>query len=270
MRVNTGSNCFFFFFRFLFFLYFSTQISPLQALHIPECGDKNVLVRLTYGENESKSFSVPYSPDMRWYQELESDYTDQSPETVSSNREFINNRNNLLTQKFRVDTLNIKGNLRVSVMAGSFPKSIELANLKLPIFNVLDSTCTLPEDTYYEKWFPLLKSKDSVPAEGEMGIFEQSAVAEQADPFGYERPCILLRLRWIPEMKSIQEKLDSQGQVANSKLYTRLQLPSLSASLVDSEHFRELIQLHALGVDLRHFETSPFTEYLVNVASMQV
>ena len=52
--------------------------------------------------------------------------------------------------------------------------------------------------------------------------------------------------------------------------YGRLQLPSLSVSVIDSDKTRELVQLCVAGVEVRHYETKEHTEHLVNITAIQV
>jgi hypothetical protein len=52
-------------------------------------------------------------------------------------------------------------------MAEKYPKNIEIAKVELPIFNILDCTCTLPERESYTRWFPLLLTNEAVAVEGE-------------------------------------------------------------------------------------------------------
>lgn len=251
----------------------------MQALHIPSHKDKPLIVRMSYGSNVFDSFQVPYAPDLSWYQEIDttdgesSDFTVPTSSSNLNKKDFISSRNNLLTKSFDVDTLNIKGFIRVRIMAETFPKYVELARLDLPIFNVLDCTCDISPDSYL-RWFPLLKSEECVPAEGEMGNFEQSTMTEQMDPsvFGYYRPCIRLKLRWLPADSGNVGKQDASNVSAakGSKVYARFQIPSVSMSLIDSDRRREVLQMCISGTEVRFFENDLFTEYLVNVSSVQV
>ena len=154
----------------------------------------------------------------------------------------------------------------------SVPKRFELARLELPVFNLLDCACELPNGESYIRWFPLRKKEECVPTEGEMLSFEQNSKSEQFDPseFGYYRPCIRLRVRWIPEAETAPERADEKNKIIGSKTYARLQIPSLSISIIDSNHRREILQICASGIEMRHFCTENFTDHLVNVSTVQV
>jgi hypothetical protein len=139
--------------------------------------------------------------------------------------------NDAFKASFEVDTANIRGDLSVKVMMDGFPSKKEVARIDIPIFNILDCTCLLDGEDgnghfTYVRWFPLLSADECIPAEGEMFNPDQYLKPEQEVTFGHNRPCILLRLRWICKPDSTVPD--------SSHLFARLQLPSLSVVRINT------------------------------------
>lgn len=320
----------------------------MQALYLPETR-RPLLVRVTYGDQSHCTFSVPHSADLSWYQESSfSDVEDVNevsegggarvgaavglgPSTegglnvdgvaygvgegaagtaAGDRKDAVRRGNDALKTTLNIDTLNIRGFVKLRVMMERFPKNKEIARLELPVFNLLDCTCVLPDDEVYERWFPLMLTSECIPAEGEMALFEQSAMKEQQDHtlFGHQ-PCIRLRVRWVEDRTDHLSKkaggeaaadVDASSKVpfaatstdkggaadgeaaaamgrrhqlppvGQSVVYARLQLPSLSVSVIDSDRAREVVQMCVAGVELRHYVTVSRTEYLLNITAVQV
>ena len=182
-------------------------------------------------------------------------------------------------------------------MSEYMTRNMELAKIHIPIFTLLDCVCSPTSSdsggttenvlsTGYIRWFPLFLSKESLLSEGEVELFEQCHMSEQAEPFEYH-PCIRLKLRWIPEEDDkptstapIKDSMMLQQKYFNpysndsgydrQKLYFRLSIPSLSISVIDSDHAREIVQLCASRIDLRNLKTKEHTEYLMYLDRFQV
>lgn len=91
--------------------------------------------------------------------------SDASPGNGPPQRD--NSQNATLAKCFTVDTLNIKGALNVCVMTEGVTKAKEVAKIEIPVFNLLDCCFALSEGQYYDRWFPLILSSESMPCEGE-------------------------------------------------------------------------------------------------------
>lgn len=171
--------------------------------------------------------------------------------------------NESLKMQFAVDTLNVRGNLRVRVMKECLPREKEVARLDIPIFNLLDCICDVDGDGYYDRWFSLVLGTESVPAEGELEKQKQSVLPERPSHHKFEyHPCIRLRMRWIAR--------EGIERINDSKLYCRIQLPFFSVAVIDSEHAREVMQISIDNVEARHSVTTDFTDTSVNIMWMQV
>ena len=241
------------------------EVTPMEARNIRGVGSTSKFcVKIQYGASMEKSTAyVPNAAELKWYQEVSSSSVDADHTTQ------IKEDNEKLKMLFPVNTYELKGPLCVSVISRSRMRKREVTRVELNIFNLLD--CLLDEDrrSYYEKprWFPLFLFSELVPAEfDEMSRFMKPQKAEQIDPslFGHNRPCIRLRLRWIPHEDNnvIIPPLCS--------LYARLQLPSLSVAVIDTINAREVLQITLNGVEARRAVNEKYIDNSLNVMSFQV
>eukprot|EP01038_Epipyxis_sp_PR26KG_P006870 gene6870-9407_t len=273
------------------------EITPIQAWHLPSC-KAPMFAKISYGDESFSTFSMSPASYLTWYQEPE-DEANQSFDFDQSERPFssdayegaelnshyhtstsvnatygsglqkaiasdaiITNKNNSLVHKYKVDTLNVKGNIRVRIMSENYTKNIEVASLDIAVHNLLDCTCILEKDLYYDRWFPLLPTSETIPAEGEMENFKQSSLSEQSSYNKFEyQPCIRLRIRWIP---------DGDSSIYDSRKYARLQIPSFSLGVIDSEHAREVMEISINGIEFKYSETLAKTDTSLNITWMQV
>jgi hypothetical protein len=240
------------------------EITPLQALHLPE-SRKPLHVKMKYGNTSHSTFSVPPSADLSWYQDDDDELDinhhhgeDVINITETASKKFTKTQNDSLAKSFYVDTRSIEGPLRIKVRTENFPYKKEIARLDLSVFNILDS-CISGE--YYDRWYPLVPIDECISSEGEMGNFVQAFMSEQQDysRFGYSA-CIKLRIRWISKDES----------PPSTQLYARLQLPSLSISIIDSINALEIMQLSLSGMEIRHATTERFTDSMVNLTWLQI
>jgi len=168
--------------------------------------------------------------------------------------------------QFDINTIDIRGPLVVKIMASRRFGKREVARVELNIFDLLDCLVGEDNDAYYRqpRYFPLFNASELIPAEfDEMARFMKSSMSEQLSygPFGYNRPCIKLRIRWLPN-----SDLYTQTMMTNPLLptevpagptmdatprYWRMQLPSISVAIVDSKNSRELMQISLNGLDYR-------------------
>lgn len=174
-----------------------------------------------------------------------------------------NSQNATLAKCFEVDTLNIKGALNVRVMTEGVTKAVEVAKIEIPVFNLLDCCFALSEGQYYDRWFPLILSSESMPCEGDVDRYMNTILPEQSaySSFDYQ-PCIRLRVRWIHS--------ENRRQIEESRLYARFQVPSVSFGLIDSTYAQQVMQVSVRGIELRHSVATDFTDTTLNITTMQV
>lgn len=262
----------------------------MQALHIPET-NKPLCVKLSYGSDSQTTFSVPHTSDISWYY----DYNDNgiSPNATSAQangganndaagairNEYMDARNSSLAKTFEVDCFNSRGLLRIRVLADYMTKRVEIARIRVPLFNILDCVCQLSEEDTYTRWFPLVLTKDSIATEGEIEMFGHSNFSEQNEPFEYQ-PCIRLMFRWLPEVankintdetaKPTNYQAHIQELTKNQKLYIRASLPSVSISVIDSDYAREIIQVCASRIEFRKYANLDYTDYIFYTDTFQI
>ena len=208
---------------------------------------------------------MPHSSFLSWYHEnidennnsgirngIHGDINDNSSNHI--NTTTINNLS--LAKAFDIDTKNISGSLKIRIMIeGAINSIIEIARLEIPIFNLIECCCTLEQNEYYDRWFPLFLTSEYTTCEGDTERYLRNNIGtEQLTHSVFEhQPCIRLRIRWIDnERINKQHQHHHHHQTVNSnnnssssnnnsdqalsdesKLYARLQLPSFSISLID-------------------------------------
>ena len=263
------------------------EVTPMQALHLPETKNP-MLVRVSYGHQRHSTFRLPPASYLTWYQDHESgpgstglhnpdfaeggntsahnSYASSAVDSSLPDRgppQRDNSQNATLAKSFIVDTLNIKGALNVCVMTEGVTKAKEVAKIEIPVFNLLDCCFALTEGQYYDRWFPLILSSESIPCEGDVDRYMNNILPEQHaySSFDYQ-PCIRLRVRWIHS--------EDRRQIEESRLYARMQIPSISVGLIDSNFAREVMQIAVRGIELRHSVDTDYTDTSLNVTGMQV
>ncbi len=265
------------------------EVTPMQALHLPEAKNP-MLVRVSYGDQRHSTFRLPPASYLTWYQEQETgaapaglynpDYAESGgPNSAhtSLNRDSNdlnsnsgaappqrdNSQNATLAKTFTVDTLNIKGALNVCIMTEGVLKAQEVAKIEIPMFNLLDCCFALTDGQYYDRWFPLILSSESIPCEGDVDRYMNNIIPEQSaySSFDYQ-PCVRLRVRWIHS--------DNRHQIEESRVYARFQVPAVSFGLIDSVYAREVMQVAIRGIELRHSVATDYTDSSLNITSLQV
>lgn len=283
------------------------KITPMQALYLPD-QKRHVSVRVSYGDDTHNTHSIPPAADLSWYQEPKVDanafyfsrtktttHTSEATDTLESTTLSNTNaatagtnaatgnpgaptlpvaaaagptmsRNDSLTKAFKIDTVNLQGSIRIRIVTDDFPIQSEVARLDISVLNLLDSLCMLRENEVFDRWFPLLLYAEGLPTEGEMGNITQKLVPEREkfDKFGHRRPCIRLRFTWTNDFPTSLSAMDVM------RYYLKLQLPSLSISVIDSNYSRELFHVGINEVDVRRSVTRRYTDTRVNVVWMQV
>ena len=234
------------------------EVKPIQALHLPD-PTKPVYVKFTYGEFSQSSISAPPTAYPVW----DSDALNESAHTKRDSRSKQNlHKADALMKSFDIDTLNSFGDIGIHVMQDRFPFHVELARLEIPVFDLLYCICI--NDNEYDRWFPLSITKLCVPTDGDMGTSGRASCSEKEDSssYGYN-PCIRLALRWVlPER--------SMGSLVTSQLYSRISLPALSLSVIDSNKSREVMQLVINDIEARHTDSLEKTDTSLNIAWIQI
>lgn len=111
----------------------------IEAQNLPAC-KYPLMVRVGYGDLSRVTHSVlSHGSEAYW------DRRD-SPSDPKSGAAAVD------AFAVEVDTLNIRGLFRVSVLADTFPSISEVASLELPFFSIL-STIALYEESSYERWY---------------------------------------------------------------------------------------------------------------------
>jgi hypothetical protein len=250
------------------------EITPVQALNLPS-SDHPVYINFSYGEDRFKTFHAPPTAHPTWLN-TDDAAANERYDTVPD-RSSWSNRNSLrldspiraqfvfenLTYVTEIDTLNIKGTICLSVKQDSFPKNVEICRLELPIFSVLDCvTNQIYGQESYDRWFPLRSTAECTPREGDMGTSFYAPTSEKtySNMFQYH-PCIRLIIRWQPTETILRER---------SIFYSRLSLPALTLSMIDSNRAREIMQITISDIEVRHNHSEESTDTNIILSWLQV
>jgi hypothetical protein len=115
-------------------------IMPIEVRNVPAWG--NVFISISYFTDTKSTFSIPPATTLSWV----------APEHI---REKTSSLQKMLEKDFDIDTFNIRGPIRVSVLEDNIAFYRELAFVEIPVLRFIDCTCLLPEGEYYERFFPL-------------------------------------------------------------------------------------------------------------------
>ena len=219
---------------------------------------------------------MPPASILSWYQEKMDDNFSQftsvmgSGKGMDARKKFSGTGRDSKAQSseggvFAVNSLNIRGTIKVRVMSEGFPKARTLAELNIPVFNLLECTCKGDSKEYYERWFPLTPKEDVIIGEGELEKVFRSYYTEHINnaSFGYN-PCIHLKIQW----KSRKADGDSVEQIF--KMYNRIQVPAVTVAVIDSQHAVELLQVSMIGLEVRRTVTEVITDTNINLTRLQV
>ncbi len=168
---------------------------------------------------------------------------------------------------FDIDMLNVRGTLRFRVMAETFPKYQEVARVEIPISSILDCCCILPKDGMYEAWFPLTKMTERTVATSDIAVQSFESKTEQFQFGDYDQSLMRIRLQWESEYDQNSNQQKAKDQAI---FYSRMQIPSFSLSLVDSDHARAVMLATIIGIELRRGVTREHTDLGVNITDLHV
>ena len=253
------------------------EITPVKALQLPVTQNK-VHVRIMYGEVMAETASVDPAADLNFVPPEDllgnnglfavsnntTGSTTAAAGVSSPGGEETKAPTNTVTKKFLMDLVNVRGSLKFKIISENFPKYKEIAQLEIPVFNLLDTLLDVNGDGVYDRWFPMLKSSECVPSEGLQDNFRTDLQSEKlsdgvSSPYGF-KPCIRLHFRWRPTTQVPTQ----------CNFYFRLQLPELSVGVVDSVQSREVMQVCVSDVTLRQFITTDVTSTSANVGFLQI
>lgn len=173
---------------------------------------------------------------------------------------FARNKHGLVlpgeVPSFQVDTLNIRGNITLSIIEERFPSHVEYASVDIPIFHLLNYLDKMQGDGY-SRWF-LLDLMDATNRLVSLShTFSSSLNPDQ------NLPCICLSLKWNFPTKSSEV-------VSIPKLYSRLQIPLISLSIIDSSKVREIMHITICEIEGRYSESLQLTNQSLHVNWFQV
>ena len=249
------------------------EITPIQALNLPQ-SERPVYVQLSYGDETFKTFSAPATAHPIWHVVEQPAMKVPTGGNTESARMSVNlsggaggaNSRSIpenLTASFAINTVSVNGNIGVFVVQEMFSKRKKICRLSIPVFSLLDCICDISPYAY-DRWFPLRNSMECRPTDGDMGTSMSAMYSEKlySNMFEYH-PCIRLSIRWVPaNPNAINRRV--------STLYGRLQLPSLSVSIIDSSRAREIMQAVINDIEGRHAESTELSETSVIVNWLQV
>ena len=114
------------------------EILPIEVMNVPVGGP--VYIAISYYHNVQSTYSIPPANKLLWQSEDFSDYD------VGSYA---------LKKSLYIDTYNIRGPIRVSVMQVGVILNTELAFVEIPIFRFIECTSNLNQNQDYDRYFPL-------------------------------------------------------------------------------------------------------------------
>lgn len=115
----------------------------------------------------------------------------------------------------------------------------------------------------YVRWFPLKSSALAVPVEGDMGQSTRPPDSEKVNDNMFEEyfaPCIKLALLFQP----------NQTERTNTDQYIFTRLDRISAAVIDSSRFNELLSFSSRDVDIRISVTKAKTRTSLTVGNVQI
>lgn len=152
---------------------------------------------------------------------------------------------------FELDSLNIKGNLKVRLIAETFPKYSEFANVEIPIFSIIDAICL--DEGWCTKRFPLQYTDET----GQSYALD----IKKDRSFDQSQPFIQLSMRLIERITA---------NTGENESYGRVQIPSFSLSCIDSEHSRSVMLWAIEGTELKKATANDASDFSAIVSRIQV
>ena len=246
----------------------SLAISPLEALNL-RCANYPLTVRITYGSQVIWTASCPPTAQPTWSPPLGFSLPSAdefSNVQVLSGVSAYDSQRASSNRKLLIDMNNVHVNIEVEVLAEAFPNSFKVAHINIPVLNLLD--CISGENKEhdknkeFERWFPLLVSRQDDPVERDPRLAEYPKQSETRQRVRLlSEPCICLRIQWVPKIESHYEQC---------KMYVYTQLPLLSASVVNSSQAMELVHVTVSGLNVRGIISTSCSDLSACVTNLQV
>jgi len=117
----------------------------------------------------------------------------------------------------------------------------------------------------YVRWFPLMSAALAVPVEGDMGQSTRPPDSEKVTDNMFEEyfaPCIKLALLFQPNHQETEQ--------LNTDQYILTRLDRISAAVIDSSRFNELLSFSSRDVDIRISVTKAKTRTSLTVGNIQI
>ena len=225
--------------------------SPLQALNLRY--QRNLFVRVKYGNSVSRTRTCPPTAQPKWKENnnLNDEYIDLSNHNHNINRmnkvkdihdEYDSEFDSTFT--FIIDANNIYNYFCIDIISESFHKNEKIASIKIPVFNLIDymhGTSTRVVD----RWIPLIFSKHLDPVLKDPRLNDYPSTADWGSLNGdIGVPCIRMRI-------GFQKENTRNTTHDQTILYSRINIPSLTFSIVDSSRARELMIISVNDTNIR-------------------
>ncbi len=279
-------------------------IRPITALNLPETYTC-MFVKLRYGNkvcqtNRADSTVVPVwsdeeTPDLsvtantpvrspkssRRIFEKQNSYIDSDNDPRELAEWFTPTRywgtpkqNDLI---INVDAFETSKSLHLTVIGEKLQAKEVIGVLEIPLGKALECCSQSMEDFQeslnegkvdltpsYVRWFPLKSSALAVPVEGDMGQSTKPPDSEKVKDNMFEEyfaPCIKLALLFQP---------NQQTERLNTDQYALTRLDRISAAVIDSSRFNELLSFSSRNVDVRISVTKAKTRTSLTVGNIQI
>ena len=247
------------------------KVAPIRAVNIPRSSCP-VFVQMTYGDQLLRTKEamanegvgdpgVSEGDTIQWV----SPEDGRSYSGKGSMHQYLGDDKGIddTSKTFHVDTLNIRGSIRVSLVKEHWRRQKEIVFVDIPIFGILDTIC-VPNTDLMTRWFSLNDRHVNFPPTSETDSIQADCDDADFDPSAARgRPYICLAFRWMPEALKLSD-------VTTPKFHARIDVPSLSVSIIDSDRVCEIIQLYVSEVNVRYSDSVETTETSVNITWLQI
>lgn len=189
-----------------------------------------------------------------------------------------------------VDPFEISKSIRLTVIGEKLQSKEEIGVLDIPLGKALECCSQSMEDFHeslnegnpwdqtpaYIRWFPLMSSALAVPVEGDMGQSTRSSESEKVKDNMFEEyfaPCIKLALLFEPNHQRTNgdfvEVADAET-LSTVSMYVCARIDRISAAVIDSSRFNELLSFSSRDVDVRISMTKAKTRTSFAVGNVQI
>ena len=276
-------------FKFAHTIRGDASIMPVEVRNVPAWG--NVFIKISYYTESKSTFSIPPATTLSWI----------APEHI---KEQLSSIESVLEKVFDIDTMNIRGPIRVSVIEDNNVFSREIAYVEIPVLRFIDCTCILSEGEYYDRYFPLTILNSNLHQvslkfdlkdinlrnicffffqESMFSMIEKQFTEKVSiDDFGmlHNLPCINLRMRWTEKMSSVI--VEGQPRARNISTvpirhppskpvwYVHTRLRRFSMSIIDDNLQNEIMEFTLDGIDYRIAGNETCFDHSLNMDSLQI